>query len=90
MSGIRFLEIREIPGGIEMKVGRIVVVASIAALLIAFALVQPVGAEKPDKPKKDGVQGVKADGVPKRFQTDGCALALGSLDSEEKSMTTRR
>ncbi len=48
-----------------MKVGRIVVVASIAALLIAFALVQPVGAEKPDKPKKDGVQGVKADGVPK-------------------------
>lgn len=48
-----------------MKIGRIVMVASIGALVVAFTLVQPVGAEKPDKLKNDGVQGVKTDGVPK-------------------------
>lgn len=48
-----------------MRVNRIGVVAGIVALVVVVALVQPVGAEKPDKPKKDGVQGVKTDGVPK-------------------------
>lgn len=45
-----------------MKFNRIVAVVGVIALVIGFALAQPVQAERPDKPKKDGVHGRFAEG----------------------------